>query len=251
MLSQNKAKFIRSLQHKKYRQKYYKFTVEGLKLCNEILREQLVPIEEIFATSQWYDVNGGHVPQSVECHTLKPDEFKKISNLKTPQEVIFCCTLLKPSLDFSFVSRGWCLFLDGIRNPGNLGTIFRIADWFGVEAVYLSPDCADHYNPKVVQASMASLFRIPVMVVHEKPDALSNLTDIPIWAAVTEGTDIFTLTIPRSGLLVIGNEGTGISPILLSKSDKKVSIPSYLSKGAKSLNAAVAASVLLSRIRFC
>lgn len=250
MLSQNKAKLIRSLQHKKYRQKYHKFIVEGLKLCNEILKEELVPIEEIFAGKQWFDEFEGILPQGVECHILKPDEIKRISNLKNPQEVIFCCTQRELELDFSFTAKGWCLYLDGIRNPGNLGTIFRIADWFGVEAVYLSPDCANHYNPKVVQASMTSLFRLPIMIVDERTEGLPDLSGIPVWSALTHGTNIFSLRIPQSGLLVIGNEGTGVSEAMLSKSDKRISIPSTFSRGAESLNAAVATAVILSRIRF-
>ena len=146
--------------------------------------------------------------------------------------------------------RGLCLALDGVRDPGNLGTILRIADWFGAQAVFLSDDCVDLYNPKVIQASMGSLFRVrtstadlPALCRRFRAEGL------PVYGTFLDGEDIYRRELSREGLVVMGNEAAGIRPAVAAEVDAHLLIPSFGGSGAESLNVAVATAVTLSEFR--
>lgn len=250
MLSHAKTKYLRALQLKKYRQKYHKFTVEGRKVCDEILSQGLLKVEEIYATQSWLEANADKLAAAKYTVSVDMDEMAKVSNFSTPQDVLMVCYMPDQEPDLAAPSSQWCLYLESLRDPGNLGTILRIADWFGVSYVYCSPDCVELYNPKVVQASMASAFRVNVIYV-EIDELVNKNPGISIYGTVLEGQSIFQVPdIPLKGLCIIGNEGYGIRKNTLNHITQKVTIPSTFSLGAESLNAGIATAVILSQVRF-
>ncbi|MDX1478705.1 MAG: RNA methyltransferase [Saprospiraceae bacterium] len=222
--------------------------VEGTKVVTEALAGSLIEIEEIYGTPEWLAAHANLLRTSggeVVSVTLR--ELTKVSALKTPQGVLAVAAMPVVPLDLSQPQHQLCLYLDGVRDPGNLGTILRVADWFGFRHVYLSEDCVDIYHPKVIQASMGSVFRVTPMV-----GALSTLVaggKIPVWCTALEGEPLWGLTPPTHGLLVLGNESHGIPSKDLGHCTQQVSIPSDFSLGAESLNVAVAAAICCAHFR--
>ncbi|MFN4080963.1 MAG: TrmH family RNA methyltransferase [Saprospiraceae bacterium] len=248
MVSANQLKFITALQVKKFRQKYQKFTVEGEKMLDEALEQNRIEIEAIFALPDWIDRRQAQLAQfEGAVHAVDERALRKMSALVTPQSGLALARIPAPSPDAGVVS-GSCFYLDGLQDPGNVGTIWRIADWFGMPALYCSPDCADPYAPKTVQASMGAVFRVPAIEISA-PELLSANPGIPLWGADMEGLDFFSISEwPVPSLLAIGNEGRGLSAGVRALLSGKVCIPRSPTGGAESLNAAVAAGIFAAFI---
>jgi TrmH family RNA methyltransferase len=243
-LSANQLKYVKSLQVGKYRQKYHKFIVEGAKMAAETLADPQWNTMQVYAQTEWIEENKefleGHSSQIIP---VSPGELRKISLLSTPNQVLL--VVEKP--DWSFANdvplSGLTLYLDNLQDPGNMGTILRIADWFGISRVFRSKNCVDVFNPKVIQASMGAFLRV------KSPEAgFTELRErypaLPCYGAVLDGTDVFLEKLPDTGMLVIGNESKGISPEILEKLTHRISIPKHPDSKAESLNAAVATGIL-------
>lgn len=244
MLSASQQKFLNALQAKKYRQKYHKFTVEGSKLVLELLAQKRISVSAIYGLERWREENAEAMTAFNAIFTpVSEAGLKKISALTTPNAVLAVAEMPETP-DTSLHLRGATAFyLDGIRDPGNMGAILRIADWFGFPAVFCSSDCADVYNQKVVQASMGAVFRVSVQEIAVG-DLLAAKPDWPVLGAVLDGENLFEAKLPAEGLLVIGSEGSGISPAVEALLTRRLTIPRGVGGGAESLNASVAAGIL-------
>lgn len=249
MLSKNKAKFIRSLQLRKYRQKYHKITVEGVKIVNDLLLEGLARVDMICATESWLSEFGESLPPGIEVIESSDKDLAGISSLKTPNEVIAVVEIPKSDTSTDVARKSICLYLDAVRDPGNLGTIIRTADWFGIKHVFLSPDCVDLYNPKVIQSSMSSIFRVSTTTLERQK--LISANDVELYATSLNGHPISEITPPESGIIIMGNESQGISSELQERAQHKIKIPGDKSLGAESLNVAVATAVVLAWAAKC
>jgi TrmH family RNA methyltransferase len=240
MLVKSQAKYIQSLGQKKSRDAEKRFVAEGPKIVEELLSSSLKNIEHIYALASWIEL---HPELSVPHSEISDIELEKISQLQTTNEVIAVLHQYEPKL---INPRGKItLALDTIQDPGNLGTIIRIADWFGVEQIICSPECADIYNPKVVQATMGSIARVTVQYA-ELNSWLAEWKSVPSYAASLEGTDIHKMGAIAEGILIIGNESRGISGEVLEQAQIKITIPKV--GKAESLNAAVATGIILAQI---
>ncbi|MBK9335817.1 MAG: RNA methyltransferase [Lewinellaceae bacterium] len=242
MLSAGQTKFLTALQVKKYRQKYRNFTVEGTKLVAELLDQTRIRVTAIYALERWAAENAALLaPVQHLYHPASEADLHKISALTTPQGVLAVAEM--PPQAPAAWDTGHAFFLDGIRDPGNLGTILRIADWFGFSAVFCSPDCAEAFSPKVVQASMGAIFRVPVFEM-ELDDVLALAPACPVLGAVLNGENAFEAGWPANALLVVGSEGSGIRPETEARLTRRLTIPRAPGSHAESLNASVAAGIL-------
>jgi RNA methyltransferase, TrmH family len=247
MLSKSKTKFIRSLQLRKYRQKYHKIVVEGIKILNELLDECPECIATICGQHDWHDEFVDSIPGTCEVIRVTEREMKQLTSFKTPPPVLAVVRpFLKEAVGESAETE-MCLYLDAIRDPGNLGTIFRIADWFGVTSIFLSPDTVDPFNPKVIQSSMASIFRVKWAYAHIE-DLLDG-KNLTVLASTLDGKLMKDIKTLNSGLLVLGNESRGISKEILKHATECITIPDCHKLGAESLNVAVAAGILCAHFR--
>jgi TrmH family RNA methyltransferase len=237
ILSNNHQKLITSLSQKKYRQKHQLFIAEGVKVVRELL-ESSFELEIIFSTESEFS--------SLDCFIQVSDqELKKISSLKTPNKVL---ALFKIPLQKKVNSSGLIVVLDTINDPGNLGTIIRLCDWFGVEQLVCSQDTVDCYNSKVVQATMGSLARVSISYLNLS-EYLQTVS-IPIFIADMDGVNIHKSKLPASAILVMGNEANGVSDGLKQLISNKISIPRYgNSNQVESLNVATATAILLNEFR--
>lgn len=241
MLSASQQKLLTALQVKKYRQKYHKFMVEGSKLVLELLAQTRTPVAAVYGLERWAAENAAALaPFNQIFNPVTEAELKKVSALTTPNAVLAVADMPEPARPPGV---GLAFYLDGIRDPGNMGTILRIADWFGFQAVFCSADCVDVFSPKVVQASMGAVFRMPVLEIAIG-DLLASLPGCPVLGALLEGDDLFQAELPENGLLVIGNEGNGISPEAEALLTRRLTIPRGAGSSAESLNASVAAGIL-------
>lgn len=243
MLGKSKAKYIQSLGQKKHRDEEGLFIAEGPKIISEIMASSPQSIKEVYAVKEWLNDYGKNL-QKTEQTEITETELGKISQLKTPNQVV--AVIKKFAVEDNIVVKGKIsLVLDAIRDPGNLGTIIRIADWFGVPQIICSKDCADVYNPKVVQATMGSIARVKVFYI-DLFEWLKKQKDISIYATMLEGKDITQMNSLKEGLVIIGNESKGIHEEIAILATEKITIPK---KGkAESLNAAVAVGIILSHI---
>jgi RNA methyltransferase, TrmH family len=242
MISKNQISFVRSLQQKKYRLKYGCFVAEGNKIVVELLNSNWA-VEQIFATNFFIEKFKIDVKKN-NINIVSKIEIEKISGLFSPTDAIAIVKIPTAKIpDFNTVS--WSLALDDIQDPGNLGTIIRTADWFGVKQIFLSENCVDVYNSKTIQASMGSFLRVNFFETN-----LSALIEEKkfkqIAVAVMDGQNIFNTTFEKSGLMIVGNEGNGVSEKIISMADLKITIPKI--GQAESLNVAVAAGIVCSCI---
>lgn len=243
MFSKRLLKYVQSLHQSKFRQKYDKFIAQGPKIAIEILNSSKISVEYIFATQGFIDKYQELCSKfDQKLILVNSKELQSISTVKTAKDVLIVCDKLVRS-DKVILKNEWVLYLDRVQDPGNVGTIIRIADWFAIKQVILGPDCADLYNPKVVQSTMGGFLRVMV--------SQYNLIDIPsldrpsIYATTIDGKSIKEETL-QPGVIVIGNESKGIQQNILDASDKFISIPKL--GGAESLNAAVACGIIISAI---
>lgn len=245
MISKNRIKLIRSLETKKGRDKAQLFVAEGRKLVEDLLTAGFVAVDYL---------------EDIE-------DIKKVSFLQHPQSVLATFPLPANddcfSLDFTqqelgeetcldkILNKQLCLALDGVQDPGNLGTIIRIADWFGIEHVFCSKETADCWNPKVVQATMGSIARVKLhyIALDQLLDKLPH--DYPIYGTLLDGNNIYEQDLTQHGIIIMGNEGKGISPSLRTKINRRLLIPSYpaLHNTAESLNVAIATSIVCAEFR--
>lgn len=239
MLSRNELKYIQSLCQKKQRQAEGLFIAEGTKLAEELLKNGY-PVRKIYATADW------RPPVSVDAAlvTITGAELAKISSLQTPNKVLIIAEQTSPGIP-PLMNSGLTVMLDGIQDPGNLGTLIRIADWFGIEQVIAGEHTAELYNPKVIQSTMGSFIRVKVW--YQPLEALLKSCQLPVFGALLKGEDVNHLKTVKDAVLIIGNESKGISPELLPYITHPVTIPRI--GGAESLNAAVAAGIILSRMK--
>lgn len=242
MLSIAKQKWIRSLHHKKYREKYGYFIGEGEKLFNEIIRENSWEIELITASPDWWARNENLIPfeKCSQRYLIEDFDLKNISTLSTPQDpLIVLKTPVKNEIIYSSTQR-MILYLDGIRDPGNLGTILRIADWFGHTQILVSEDTVDWTNTKVIQASMGSFLRIEILPLPLEALPTGIKENRTIYGASMEGIPISEMG-PDPAIVIIGNESSGIRQECLEHIDQMIHIPGE--GRAESLNAAIASAI--------
>jgi TrmH family RNA methyltransferase len=237
-ISVNKIKWIRSLHQKKYRDELGLFLVEGEKLVQEALQFTPQTIEFIAHTSDFEFKSS-----AIESVVISPSELARISSLRSPNKVL---AVVKKSNDkINIDSSGLSLALDGIQDPGNFGTILRIADWFGIHDLICSKDTVEIYNPKVVQSSMGAIFRVNVHY-ENLGDWLKNESR-PIYGALLEGKNTYQESLPKDAILLMGNEGNGISKVLIPFITNPLTIPAF--GQAESLNVAVATGILVSEFK--
>ena len=255
MISKNQLKYIRQLEQKKYRRREGVFVAEGTKVVGDLL--QRYRPEAVFATTDW------QAPAGITPQLVTDDELRRISFLQHPQQVLALFPLpvscqpstvnckpstvnSKPSTPNSELS----LALDGVQDPGNLGTIIRIADWFGISTIICSEDTVDAWNPKVVQATMGSIARVNIIYLN-LPDFLDTLpADFPVYGTFLDGDNIYTQELTPNGLIIMGNEGNGISEAVRSKVNRRLLIPDFhQGPTADSLNVAIATAITCSEFR--
>lgn len=239
MLSKNEVKYIQSLYHKKQRQQDGLFIAEGPKILSELLASNYI-IQKIYAIGNWVANNATVTSPTVAITT---DELQRITNLQTPNQVL-AIVQQKTPLDVPDFTNQLTIVLDGIQDPGNLGTIIRNADWFGITQIICSPNTVELYNPKVVQSTMGSFTRTNIWYT-DLATVLANV-QVPIYGALLQGQSIYQVSKSKAGILVIGSEGNGISNELLPLITNPITIPKI--GGAESLNAAVAMGILVSHL---
>lgn len=235
MLSKNQIKTITRLKQKKFRQQEQLFVAEGVKVIQEFLNSSL-KLVDLFTTQTF----------NVESETLISEtDLKKISFLTTPNTALAVFEIPQHK---TLNDKGLILALDAIRDPGNLGTIIRLCDWFGVKQLVCSNETVDCYNPKVVQATMGSLTRVTIQYTGLE-DYLKQ-TKRPVFGAFMEGENVYQASLPKEGVLILGNEANGISKTIEACVTDKISIPRFGSlKETESLNVATAGAILLSEFR--
>ncbi|MDE0536767.1 TrmH family RNA methyltransferase [Tenacibaculum sp. L6] len=238
-LSKNNIKLITSLQQKKYRQKHQLFVAEGVKVVNELLASSL-EVEHIFSVDASFEAS-----KNCEITIISESELKKVSTLKSPNKVL---GLFKIPKEKEIDQDKFMVALDGVNDPGNLGTIIRLCDWFGISELVCSKNTVDCYNQKVVQSTMGSLTRVNISYV-ELQDFLSN-SKLPVFTADMDGENVYTSSLPEKAVLVMGNEANGISPEIAQIVKHALTIPRFGDlQQTESLNVATATAILLSEFK--
>ena len=245
MLSKTQAKYIQSLDQKKFRSQYGVFIAESPKLVRELLEMQSFHFSMICAVPEWLEENDSLIQNAniEQLVSVEVSELAKVSNLKNAHSVLAVVYTNEP--EQPVLQNKLTLALDDIQDPGNMGTIIRLADWFGIQNILCSPNCVDIYNPKVVQSTMASIARVNI-IYQDLAEVFSMNKDVPVYAAMLEGTPISNIESCTNGILLIGNEGHGISDLLLPLISEKITIPRF--GKAESLNAAIATGIILSHL---
>ncbi|MDR2057813.1 MAG: RNA methyltransferase [Dysgonamonadaceae bacterium] len=246
MLSKHKIKFVKSLEKKKYRLESACFLAEGNKLVADIL--PFFDCELLIAKASWLATQGDINVR--ELFVVDDADISKASLLKHPQDVIAVFRQPSYSLGKKNLATELTLVLDGIQDPGNLGTIVRLADWFGIKNIICSPDTVDIYNPKTIQATMGALAHVKVFYIP-LPGLLQDLKGVPIYGTFLEGKVIYEQKLSSTGLIVMGNEGKGISSELELLVNNRLYIPSYPldSESTESLNVAAATAIICAEFR--
>ena len=246
MISKNQIKNITALSHKKMRDEMGLFVAEGGKLVNDLL--PAFKLIECFATTEYLNKNKNCKINNIQ--EISFDELKKISNQKSPQGIL--AVFEKPEyLLTKTIQQELCLALDDIQDPGNLGTIIRIADWFGIHNVICSPLSVDTYGPKTVQSTMGALARVKVHYTDLEQHIRQLPANFPVYGTFMEGENIYTEKLTENGLIVMGNEGNGISERISALINRRITIPNFPKNEAtsESLNVAVATSIVCSEFR--
>jgi len=243
MLSKSQVSLLQSLQHKKFRREHGVFLVEGLKSVNEFLKSAYT-VETVYHTPAIAPklLKLSHKINTIE---ISLTILQKISSLKTPADVIAVVKIPDwPVLQPHLLKNKFSLVLDGIQDPGNMGTIIRTADWFGITDIICSEDTVDVYNPKVVQATMGSISRVNAH--YTNLEAILSTAEVPVYGALLNGEDIYDTNFGSEGLIVMGNEGNGLRPEIIKLIKQAVTIPRL--GGAESLNVAIATAIFCSEI---
>lgn len=227
-LNNKDIKLIRSLHEKKYRDEYGLYIAEGEKMVAEA------------------QASGQQIVMCVRRDDVGPDVMKRISACSSPSPVL---AVVRKPVPSTHGASGLCLALDSVRDPGNMGTILRLADWFGLDCVFASPDSVELYNPKVVQASMGAIFRKKLIYcdIADKCREFRN-AGLEVFGTFLNGEDIYKTTLPERGLIVMGNEADGISSGVAAECSRRITIPSF-GGGAESLNVSIATAITVSEFR--
>ncbi|MBW6460435.1 MAG: RNA methyltransferase [Bacteroidales bacterium] len=243
MLSKNQLKLLHSLRLGKFREQHQLFIVEGIKMVDELIMSDF-QVHTIYGLGDWYSSRSQKLTErKIDFHEISEDELHKASSLVTPNAVLAVAAIPDASLPTKGKTGDLVILLDQIQDPGNLGTIIRTADWFGVRYIICSPGTVDSYNPKVVQATMGSIFRVKV-IYHELQDFIDTIAGThQVAGAFLDGEDIRSALIALPAAVIIGNESKGISKEIDRLVQQRVRIPSF-SVTAESLNASVAAGIL-------
>lgn len=253
MITTTQLKHIRSLQMKKFRDRHHQFVAEGEKIVQELIASDFADVVSVYATVDWIEEMEAHISENVDKVTVSPKQLERISSLKSPNRVLAVVNKPQHTPPAAFAKDDLILILENLQDPGNLGTIIRTADWFGVRHIFCSPDTADLYNPKVIQASMGSFLRTRLYYTDILTFIKNNSSQIPVYAASTGGESLHNMSFTLPAAIVIGNESKGLSEKILKAAPKKISIPSGKEsqqfEAAESLNAAMAAGILMACIR--
>jgi TrmH family RNA methyltransferase len=245
MLSKNKIKYIRSLELKKNRKEERAFVAEGHKLVGELLGH--FSCRMLLATRTWLDMH----PQVVadEIIEVTQEELTRASLQKAPQDVLAIFAQPDYPMDKEVIAQSLCLALDDVQDPGNLGTIIRVADWFGIEHIFCSQGTVDVYNPKTIQATMGALARVKLHYCH-LPSLIASL-DVPVYGTFLDGVDMYQENLTNHGLIVMGNEGNGIGDEVGLLVNKRLYIPNYppQRETSESLNVAMATGIICAEFR--
>ena len=243
MISKNQIKFIRQLEQKKFRHREGLFVAEGTKVVGDLLKAGYIP-HSLYATPDW--IASHSVAEATE---VTDDELTRLSFQQHPQQVLALFPIPEPA-DLSPLTSHLSLLLDGVQDPGNLGTIIRIADWFGISNIICSEDTVDAYNPKVVQATMGSIARVNIIYTNllELLDGLP--ADFPVYGTLLDGENIYAQELTPHGLIIMGNEGNGISDAVRQRVNRRLLIPDFHNGDtADSLNVAIATAITCSEFR--
>ena len=239
MVSKNQIKRITSLLQKKYRKQEQLFFVEGVKGVQELLDSNFELVELFTTNSELFSVDKSKV------YAITASELQKISALTTPNT---CLALFKIPSAVAFEEKGLIVALDDVRDPGNLGTIIRLCDWFGIKTLYCSEESVDVYNPKVVQATMGSISR--VNVVYGNLEHLLSETKLPVFGTFMDGKNIYKEQLSSEGIIVMGNEANGISKPIENLISERIAIPRFGDlQATESLNVATATAIILSEFK--
>ncbi|MBC6111262.1 TrmH family RNA methyltransferase [Pedobacter fastidiosus] len=243
MLSKSQISFVKSLHQKKYRKEHGLFLVEGIKSFKEFIKSNY-KIHSLFYTSEQYNLLP-KLPANINLFEVNNVELSKISTLQTPQGLIALIYIPhNQKINPTDLKNQFTLVLDGVQDPGNMGTIIRTADWFGFKNIICSDDCVEAYNPKTVQATMGSLARVNVH--YEDLNLLLESNQIPVFGALLNGQSIYKANWGTEGLIILGNEGKGITDQVIKKINQPITIPRI--GEAESLNVAVSAAIFCSEI---
>lgn len=240
LVTRSQVKYIQSLSHKKFRDEQAVFVAEGPKIVEELLRVPGLKCRQVFALKEWID---GMNAKGLPVQEAGEADLERLSSLSTPNQVV--ALFEKPSFPEPDFNKGITLVADGVQDPGNLGTIVRIADWFGLSRLLCSPDSADVFNTKAIQSTMGSIGRVQV-IYADAAAVLRGHPGLPVFAAVLDGRNLYRMERISGGWVVIGNESRGIRPGLLELATERVTIPG--AGRAESLNAAVATGIILSHL---
>jgi len=246
MLSKNKIKYIRSLELKKNRKEEHAFVAEGHKLVGDLLGHFACRL--LVATRSWLESHPG--VRADEVIEVTQEELTRASLQKTPQEVLAIFAQPDYPMEAEVMKRSLCLALDDVQDPGNLGTIIRVADWFGIEHIFCSQGTVDVYNPKTVQATMGALARVKLHYCH-LPSLIDSLGDVPVYGTFLDGKNMYEEKLSANGLIVMGNEGNGIGKEVSALVNKRLYIPNYPPQRAtsESLNVAMATGIICAEFR--
>ena len=247
MITRARIKWIKSLEMRKFRLLHNAFVAEGPKLVGELLPYS-TPLY-VAATQEWLTENSHLLSNLTEVDVVNQEELERVSLLRTPQSVLAVMPISEKKLDLATLQSQLVIALDGVQDPGNLGTILRIADWFGVHQILCSEGTADVYNPKCVQSCMGALARVEVHYCN-LPDVLTGV-QMPVYGTFLDGTDIYGEALSAHGIIVMGNEGNGISKEVAKLVSHRLYIPNF-PKGSfttESLNVAIATGIVCAEFR--
>lgn len=249
VITRNQIKFVVSLQQKKVRRETGLFIAEGAKIVPELLASNF-RVKEVYGLPGFLSKHQSLL-SGIETIAVKEDELQRISGLTTANEVLALAEIPQSSIDYAALAKTHSLYLDEIRDPGNLGTIIRLADWFGISDIICSPGCAETWNPKTVQSAMGSLFRVRL---HTAPAAeffprLKEQGDVPVYGTVLDGENLYATKFSSAGVIITGNESNGITEETMQYLTQRITIPSYGDQHAESLNAGIATAVVVAELK--
>ena len=250
MVSKQVTKIVQNLEKKKFREKYNLFKTEGEKLVGELLRSPF-GINTIIALPEWLERHPG-LPAGAMIYEATEREMQAVSNFPSPPSVIALAAMPAYPCDFDTLTRGITLALNGIQDPGNLGTILRVADWFGIRDLLCDADCASPYNPKCVQASMGALAHVDISYTDLAAYlAAARDHSTPVYGTFMNGDNIYTANLGPGGILLMGNEGHGIGDACAAAVSRRITIPPFPAGASpvESLNVGVATAIALSQFR--
>lgn len=253
VISKNIIKQIRSLEQRKFRRQEGLFVAEGNKLVHDNLTS--MHCHRLIATREWWQANQQAASSADECYEITPSDMERLSLMQSPQDVlgVFCIPDYELTSEVMFgLKDQLTVALDEVQDPGNLGTIIRLCDWFGIRHIVCSANTADCFSPKVVQATMGAIARVKVHYT-DLPAFLTSMQrlEVPVYGTFLEGTDIYHTELTPHGIIVMGNEGRGISPAVRECVTRKLFIPPFPSDAitSESLNVGIATAITVSEFR--